>query len=82
MENFPKSTKSTFVYGNLVWDANEKMYKYNETITHFCIEEAVKEFADYHKNVIKTENARDSKIVIDTAQAEIDWAAKAEATKT
>ena len=78
---FPKSSKQVTSYGTLTWDAVEGLYKYDETISHYCTEEAVTAYKVTQQNIKDAEAVRDSKIVTDSAQEEIDWVAAGEATK-
>jgi hypothetical protein len=69
--NYPRDYKSTSVFGALVKDGDN--YKYDETVTHYCTAEAIAEYKKLQQNVIAAEQARDSQLVIKTAQDKIDW---------
>ncbi len=81
MTNFPNSKQSIVEYSELTWESEKEMYKYTETVTHFCTEEALAEYKQSNLNIKLAEETRDSSLVINTAQGEIDWVEAAESTK-
>jgi hypothetical protein len=79
--NYPPSKKTTVVYGDLIWDNAEHLYKYVETKTHWCAEEAVLKYKQDNINKKLSEVVRDSELIIETLEEEIGWVEAGEATK-
>ena len=81
MTNYPKSNEKVTTYGDLTWDADKSKFKYVETTTHFCSEEAVNDYKVSQQNAKAAAEAYDKDVTIATATEELSWVAAGEATK-
>lgn len=85
--NFPASYKHPITYSALTYDAVESaakgqdVYKYTETKTHYCLASEVLRYKTENANQKAAEEVRDSELIIESAQEEIDWVDDGLATK-
>ena len=78
---YPKSYKQIKTYSDLIWDAEENSYKYDEILTHHCKEEAVDEYKAQQQAKLLAEQNRDTETTIKSIQEEITWIENAKLTK-